>query len=113
MDDMSEKIQSLLSDEESMQQIRELAAMFGGTSDTSEARPESGQPQSDGEKQGEEQNDRNIQVDGQTEGEPQDRKVQHKRLGQSEVKSEGQPAQKADIFCQGCDKRADKNSGAN
>ena len=49
LDDMSEKIQSLLSDEESMQQIRELAAMFGGTSDTSEAQPESGQPQSDGE----------------------------------------------------------------
>lgn len=35
MDDMTEKIQSLLSDEESMQQIRELAAMFGSSSDTS------------------------------------------------------------------------------
>ena len=33
MDDMTEKIQSLLSDEESMQQIRELAAMFGNSSD--------------------------------------------------------------------------------
>lgn len=32
---MAEKIQSLLSDEESMQQIRELAAMFGGSSSDS------------------------------------------------------------------------------
>ncbi|MGN1136595.1 MAG: hypothetical protein ACI4SF_10295 [Oscillospiraceae bacterium] len=32
---MAEKIQSLLSDEESMQQIRELAAMFGSSSDAS------------------------------------------------------------------------------
>ena len=37
MDDMAEKIQSLLSDEESMQQIRELAAMFGGSPDSSAA----------------------------------------------------------------------------
>ena len=36
MEDMAEKIQSLLSDEESMQQIRELAAMFGSSSDASE-----------------------------------------------------------------------------
>lgn len=48
MDDMSEKIQSLLSDEESMQQIKELAAMFGGTSDMSEDSHES-KPQSDGD----------------------------------------------------------------
>ena len=34
---MAEKIQSLLSDEESMQQIRELAAMFGSSPDTSAA----------------------------------------------------------------------------
>lgn len=37
MDDMTEKIQSLLSDEESMQQIRELAAMFGSSSDAPSA----------------------------------------------------------------------------
>ncbi len=40
-DDIAEKIQSLLSDEESMNQIKELAAMFGGmsggTGDGSEA----------------------------------------------------------------------------
>ncbi len=30
MDDMAEKIQSLLGDEESMRQIKELAEMFGG-----------------------------------------------------------------------------------
>lgn len=30
LDDIAEKIQSLLADEESMQQIRELAAMFSG-----------------------------------------------------------------------------------
>ncbi|MGN0599609.1 MAG: hypothetical protein ACI4JK_06900 [Oscillospiraceae bacterium] len=47
MDDMAEKIQSLLSDEESMQQIRELAAMFGGNSDPS-PQAES-QPKNDGE----------------------------------------------------------------
>lgn len=35
LEDMAEKIQSLLSDEESMQQIRELAAMFGSSSDAS------------------------------------------------------------------------------
>lgn len=39
MDDIAEKIQSLLSDEESMKQIRELAAMFSsgniGSGDTS------------------------------------------------------------------------------
>lgn len=33
MDDIAEKIQSLLSDEESMKQIQELAAMFSGTGD--------------------------------------------------------------------------------
>lgn len=32
-DDISEKIRSLLSDEESMKQIKELAAMFGGMSE--------------------------------------------------------------------------------
>ncbi len=47
LDDMSEKIQSLLSDEESMQQIKELAAMFGSTSDASEASSENKPP--DGE----------------------------------------------------------------
>lgn len=31
LDDMSEKIRSLISDEESMRQIQELAAMFGGS----------------------------------------------------------------------------------
>lgn len=41
LDDMAEKIQSLLSDEESMQQIRELAAMFGGPSDAPEPQPDS------------------------------------------------------------------------
>ena len=46
MEDMAEKIQSLLSDEESMQQIRELAAMFGSSSDAS-AQPSQ---QSSGEK---------------------------------------------------------------
>lgn len=32
LDDIAEKIQSLLSDEESMRQIKELAAMFSGSS---------------------------------------------------------------------------------
>lgn len=45
LDDMSEKIRSLLSDEESMRQIQELAAMFGG-SDTS---GQQGNEQSDSE----------------------------------------------------------------
>ncbi len=40
LDDMSEKIRSLLSDEESMRQIQELAAMFGG-SDTSNEQSDS------------------------------------------------------------------------
>lgn len=35
MDDMTEKIQSILSDEESMQQIKELAAMLGVSDDDS------------------------------------------------------------------------------
>lgn len=47
LDDMTEKIQSLLSDEESMQQIRELAAMFGGSSDASAPSAESKPPQTD------------------------------------------------------------------
>lgn len=33
LDDIAEKIQSLLTDEESMKQIQELAAMFSGSSD--------------------------------------------------------------------------------
>lgn len=37
MDDMTEKIQSILSDEESMQQIKELAAMLGVSPDDSAA----------------------------------------------------------------------------
>lgn len=40
LDDMSEKIRYLLSDEESMRQIQELAAMFGG-SDTGNERSDS------------------------------------------------------------------------
>ena len=35
MDDISQKIQSLLNDEESMRQIQELAAMFSGDTSTS------------------------------------------------------------------------------
>lgn len=35
LDDIAEKIQSLLSDDESMRQIKELAAMFSGSSDNS------------------------------------------------------------------------------
>jgi len=35
-EDIAEKIQSLLSDEESMNQIKELAAMFGGMSEGTE-----------------------------------------------------------------------------
>lgn len=45
MDDIAEKIGSLLADEESMRQIKELAAMFsaeGGFSGTGEAAPEGG-----------------------------------------------------------------------
>ncbi len=38
MDDLAEKIQSILSDEESMKQIKELAEMFGaGQSDNNDA----------------------------------------------------------------------------
>lgn len=43
MEDMAEKIQSLLSDEESMQQIRELAAMFGSSSDAQPSQQPSGE----------------------------------------------------------------------
>lgn len=50
MDDITEKIQSLLSDEESMKQIQELAAMFSeGKTDSGGREPsESSEPTSDG-----------------------------------------------------------------
>lgn len=41
LDDIAEKIQSLLSDEESMKQIKELAAMFSGSSGNSGDSPPS------------------------------------------------------------------------
>lgn len=44
MDDISQKIQSLLNDEESMRQIQELAAMFSGENSASSQE----QPASDG-----------------------------------------------------------------
>lgn len=50
MDDITEKIQSLLSDEESMKQIQELAAMFsGGSADGGgQVQAESSEAPSDG-----------------------------------------------------------------
>ncbi len=42
MDDITQKIQSLLNDEESMRQIQELAAMFSGNGDSSQNDGKSG-----------------------------------------------------------------------
>lgn len=42
MDDITQKIQSLLNDEESMRQIQELAAMFSGNGDSSGNEEKSG-----------------------------------------------------------------------
>lgn len=49
MDDIAEKINALLSDEESMRQIRELAAMFSSGNIGDDASPEVGSQYSGGE----------------------------------------------------------------
>ena len=49
MDDIAEKIQSLLEDEESMNQLKELAAMFSSGEITSPSAPPAGADSSAGE----------------------------------------------------------------
>ena len=62
LDDIAEKIGALLSDEESMRQIKELAAMFSGSSDENALPSSNEEIQTSGNRQSEEASDTGLGI---------------------------------------------------